>query len=191
MHTWHWISSAVALLCMMLFAITGITLNHASQLESEPEVLSISKKLPEHLRLELNQAVTEKQLPESVIEWMNQQQIDNEKLLRGPGEWSDFDVYLQNPIPGGDMWLSVDFESGMIEYSHTNRGIVAWLNDLHKGRNTHPVWIWFLDVFSVATMIFCITGLFLLQIHSKRRPSTWYITAAGIVIPGLLIIFYF
>ncbi|WP_202804680.1 PepSY-associated TM helix domain-containing protein, partial [Novosphingobium sp. B-7] len=38
LHTWHWISAAVALVGMMLFAITGITLNHAAQINAEPVV---------------------------------------------------------------------------------------------------------------------------------------------------------
>ena len=38
LHQWHWISSALCLLGMFLFAITGITPNHASQIESKPVV---------------------------------------------------------------------------------------------------------------------------------------------------------
>ena len=36
LHQWHWISSAVCLIGMLLFAITGITLNHASKIEATP-----------------------------------------------------------------------------------------------------------------------------------------------------------
>ena len=35
LHQWHWISSAICLLGMLLFTITGITLNHASRIEAE------------------------------------------------------------------------------------------------------------------------------------------------------------
>lgn len=191
LHTWHWISSAVALICMILFAITGITLNHASALEAKPEIVNIQLTLPDYLHKDLISQAHTQILPEQLKKWLKQQDIDDEDLLSGDGEWSEYDVYLQKPYPGGDMWLSIDFESGELEFNDTDRGLIAWLNDLHKGRNTHPVWIWFLDLFSVATLVFCITGLLLLQIHSKRRPSTWYITAAGIVVPGLLILFYF
>ena len=190
LHTWHWISSAVALICMMLFAVTGITLNHSSSFEASPEVHKISKIVPDSILKQLNASAGSNTLPEDLIKWLSDTEIDNHKLLSSAGEWSEYDVYLQNPIPGGDMWMSIDFETGVMEFSHTDRGLVAWLNDLHKGRNTHPAWIFFLDVFSIATLIFCVTGFLLLQIHSKRRPSTWYVTAAGIVVPGLLILFY-
>ena len=36
LHQWHWISSAVCLVGMLLFAVTGITLNHAAQIDAEP-----------------------------------------------------------------------------------------------------------------------------------------------------------
>ena len=35
---WHWISGAVSLVSMLLFSITGITLNHSSLIEAKPEV---------------------------------------------------------------------------------------------------------------------------------------------------------
>ncbi|RZA23483.1 MAG: hypothetical protein EOP02_14865, partial [Proteobacteria bacterium] len=38
LHQWHWISSAVCLIGMLLFSATGITLNHASKIEAKPQV---------------------------------------------------------------------------------------------------------------------------------------------------------
>ena len=35
LHQWHWVSSAMCLLCMVLFSVTDITLNHASQIEAK------------------------------------------------------------------------------------------------------------------------------------------------------------
>ncbi|EHN76798.1 PepSY-associated TM helix family, partial [Streptomyces coelicoflavus ZG0656] len=36
LHSWHWISAAVSLVGMILFAVTGITLNHAASIPAEP-----------------------------------------------------------------------------------------------------------------------------------------------------------
>jgi hypothetical protein len=33
---WHWINSAVCLIGMLLFAVTGLTLNHAAKIEAKP-----------------------------------------------------------------------------------------------------------------------------------------------------------
>ena len=46
LHQWHWISSAVCLIGMLLFAITGITLNHAAKIEASPEVTHLTATLP-------------------------------------------------------------------------------------------------------------------------------------------------
>ena len=90
---------------------------------------------------------------------------------------------------GGNTTLSNDIENKEFNYSISNRGVISWLNDLHKGRNTGLVWKWFINVFAVAIFIFSLTGLWLLQIHSKRRPSTWYVTASGLLIPAVLVYF--
>src|SRR5688500_2468372 len=37
---WHWISSALTLAGLLVFAITGITLNHAASIEAKPAMRS-------------------------------------------------------------------------------------------------------------------------------------------------------
>ena len=37
LYQWHWISSALSLVGMLLFAVTGFTLNHAADIESKPQ----------------------------------------------------------------------------------------------------------------------------------------------------------
>lgn len=189
MHTWHWISSAVSLVCMILFSVTGITLNHADFFEASTEEQTTELKVPEEI-LQTLSLVTDgsnkQALPEQLIVWLDTQ-LDHElPLAQLIAEWNEYEIYLQQPVPGGDRWLSIDLDTGDLVYMATDRGVIAWLNDLHKGRNTSWVWLLFIDVFALATLVFCITGLLLLQIHSKRRTSTWYITGAGIVIPGLI-----
>ena len=106
------------------------------------------------------------------------------------GEWSDEDVYVALPRPGGDAWLSLDLTSGDILYERTTRGWVAYINDLHKGRDTGAAWSWFIDVFAIACVVFCVSGLLLLQRHAASRPSTWPMVGLGLVIPLILIILF-
>ena len=111
------------------------------------------------------------------------------QVSRRTGEWSDDEVYVGMPKPGGDAWLSIDRETGDVIFEDTDRGAISFLNDLHKGRNTGPVWFWFLDIFSVAAILFCITGLVLLWMHAPRRPPTWFIVGAGLVVPAMIAVF--
>ena len=62
---------------------------------------------------------------------------------------------------------------GDVEYELTDRGWVSWLNDLHKGRHTGVVWSWFIDIFAVCCLVFCITGFLILKVHASNRPTVW------------------
>src|SRR3546814_3285048 len=46
LHRWHWISAALSLVGMLLFAVTGITLNHAADIEASPTVTEREARLP-------------------------------------------------------------------------------------------------------------------------------------------------
>ncbi len=195
LHQWHWISSALCLVAMLLFAITGFTLNHAADIESRPQVTRKNLTMPPSLLNQLQQITTkdtprnnaqdeQRTLPLSSRTWIAQElHIDvSDKIA----EWSPEEVYLALPQPGGDAWLRISLDTGEMEYEKTTRGVIAYLNDLHKGRNTGSIWTWFIDLFALVCLIFCLTGLVLLQMHAQQRKSTWPIVAAGLVIPLII-----
>jgi hypothetical protein len=187
---WHWISAAICLIGMLLFAITGITLNHAGSIPATPRVSEQTAELPADL-LALAQAAEaqEAPLPDPVRAWIGEELKVSLPADAAP-EWSPGEAYLALPRPGGDAWLSLDTAVGEVIYERTDRGVVAYLNDLHKGRNTGVAWMWFLDVFAIGCVVFCITGLILLQLHSHARRSTWPLVGAGLIIPLLLALLF-
>lgn len=189
LHRWHWISAAISLIGMLLFAVTGITLNHAADIEANPQVTSHEAVLPPSLLKALPARAPEKApLPPAISQW-----LETELSIRSGGqeaEWSEDEIYLALPRPGGDGWVSIDRATGDVVTEKTDRGWISWLNDLHKGRNTGDVWFWFIDVFAVACVIFTITGLFLLQLHARHRPSTWPLVGLGLILPLLIIILF-
>lgn len=182
---WHWISSAVCLVGMMLFAITGITLNHAADIRVTPQVDSRELQLSEAVLTNLQQR-TDGPLPMSLRDWLWREHGIRTTASRA--DWDDHEVYLGMPKPGGDAWLSVDLESGVLLYEDTNRGWISFFNDLHKGRHTGFAWSVFLDVFSILCLIFSISGLWLLVRYARQRPSTWPLVAFGALLPLLIII---
>ncbi len=194
LHEWHWISSAICLIGMLLFAVTGFTLNHAGQIESKPRVESRDGQLPAELlgQLQSAQARSAQQdksaaavaLPMDVRDFI-QRELKVDVGARAV-EWSDDEAYVPMPRPGGDAWLRVDLKEGAIEYETTDRGWISYLNDLHKGRNTGGAWSLFIDIFAIGCLVFCITGLLILKMHSERRPLTWPMVGLGLVIPALL-----
>lgn len=189
LHTWHWISAAVSLVGMMLFAITGLTLNHAASISASPKTVQKSGLLAPGLRpLLAAPKSNDAPLPPRVAEAVARA-VDLDPAGR-PGEWSDGEVYVAMPRPGGDAWVSIDRASGAITSERTDRGWVSYLNDLHKGRNAGTAWFWFIDVFAVACIVFTLTGLLLLQLHARHRPSTWPLVAAGFLLPAAIAVFF-
>lgn len=186
LHRWHWISSALCLIGMLLFAVTGITLNHAGSIEAKPVVREHRAQLPEPLQAALVGASGV--MPETVAVWLEAEL--GVSVAGRAVEWSPGELYVSLPRPGGDAWLSIDRSSGEVLHEVTDRGWISYLNDLHKGRNTGAAWSWFIDIFAVACLIFCITGLFLLQMHARARPGTWPVVALGLVAPLLLMILF-
>ncbi|MBI5335408.1 MAG: PepSY-associated TM helix domain-containing protein [Burkholderiales bacterium] len=193
LHQWHWVSSAICLIGMLLFALTGITLNHAADIPAQQTVQQRSAQLPADLRALLRADAADDderkaELPPPVRDWL-QQALDIE-LPAAQAEWSLDEVYIALPRPGGDAWLRIARDSGEVEYERTDRGWISYLNDLHKGRHTGAAWKWFLDVFAAACLVFCLTGLLILKFHAAQRPGTWPMVALGLVLPLLLLILF-
>ncbi len=197
LHQWHWISSALCLLGMLLFSVTGITLNHATQIEAKPTVTkraaTVSADLRESLRrfsaAHVATADAASSLPPELRRWVAQTwsvQLDE----RQAAEWSSDELYIALPRPGGDAWLRIGFADGEAEYELTDRGWISWLNDLHKGRNTGAAWNGFIDIFAAACLVFALTGLLILKFHAANRPSTWPVVGLGVLIPALLALLF-
>ena len=176
-------------MAMLLFAITGITLNHAAAIGATPIVTSKEGTLAAPLRASLAKApAADAALPAPVAAAVKQA-VGVDPAAR-PGEWSDGEVYVALPRPGGDAWVSIDRASGKITAETTDRGWISYLNDLHKGRNAGAAWFWFIDLFAGACILFTLTGLLLLQLHARHRPSTWPLVAFGLALPVIIAILF-
>ncbi len=183
---WHWISAAICLVGTLLFAVTGITLNHARQIEAKPVVATLKATAPPAVVAELKAAEAKKgTLPDGARAWVSKE-FKVEAPKAAAIEWSDGEAYVALPRPGGDGWVTIDTETGAAEAEKTSRGWISYLNDLHKGRNTGPVWAWFLDIFAAGCIVFCVTGLILLFMHAHARKTTWCYVGLGLFIPLVL-----
>ncbi|MGE3747363.1 MAG: PepSY-associated TM helix domain-containing protein, partial [Sphingomonadaceae bacterium] len=154
LHTWHWMSSALCLIGLLLFTITGITLNHAAEIEAAPVTTERQATLPAGLRSAIapdDEPDVSKPLPPAITKWLS----DELGVSAGAdAEWSGEEIYLALPKPGGDGWVSIDRASGEVIHEDTSRGVISYLNDLHKGRNSGTAWKWFIDIFAGACLVF-------------------------------------
>lgn len=195
LHTWHWISAAVSLIGMVLFSVTGITLNHAADIPTTPVVVRSQAQMPAAPLASLQAAArlaadgsTGVAMPDAAAAWLAEAlQV---RVAGQPVEWSDEEAYVSLPRPGGDAWINVDLATGRVERETTDRGLVSYLNDLHKGRHAGTAWSLFLDVFAVACLLFSLTGLWLLHLHSKGRRLTWPLVGFGLLVPVVVAVLF-
>lgn len=193
LHQWHWISSAMCLMGMFLFAITGITLNHASQIESKPTIERLQATAPAALVAQLRSYAAEHDGAKEPLPAAAEQWLDATWSVQAGGrvaEWSTDEIYLAMPRAGGDAWVRIELDGGAAEFEKTDRGWISWLNDVHKGRNTGTAWNWFIDIFAVMCLVFCITGFLILKFHAANRPFTWPMVGLGVLIPIVIALLF-
>ena len=189
MHQWHWISAAICLAALLLFSITGVTLNHADWISAQPRLTKHAAQLPQALRHELSgvHGATDP-VPAELADWIARE--FDVAARGGTPEWSYEELYLSAPGPGRDAWVSIERASGAARSESTDRGWIAFFNDLHKGRNTGVVWSLFIDLVAAACLFFSITGLVLLVIRARQHTATWPLVTGGIGIVIALMIFF-
>jgi hypothetical protein len=188
---WHWISSAICLVGLLAFSATGITLNNAGLFESSrPQVVRHEATLPPSLLGELTSVkrAGNVPLPSAVRDMLSASW--GVALPAVPAEWSSDEVSVAMPRPGVDVDLRIDLASGRADYEASDRGWVAFFDDLHKGRHAGPVWSWFIDVMALGCVVFSLTGLLLLLWHAPVRPLIWPVTVLGAIVPLLLALIF-
>ena len=115
--TWHWMSGAICLIGMLLFSLTGITLNHAHQIPAKPKITELEMVLSEAALAGISadiEIANTAAVPARIADEIRRELgVD---LAGLKGEWTDIDVYVSLPRPGGDAWLTVDRETGDVFY---------------------------------------------------------------------------
>ena len=120
---WHWISAAICLIGMLLFAVTGITLNHAGAIEAKPKTVESQGQLPEDLIAVAKTAqASQGTLPDPIRAWLAKE-MDVKAPKAAAIEWTDEEGYVSLPRPGGDGWVTFDAATGeVIHREHRPRG---------------------------------------------------------------------
>jgi len=157
----HIYLSMIAFGATLLFAVTGLTLNHADWFESaEPSVRSIEGELaPAMLQGDVDKLAVAEQLRAThrLRGTVKEFAVDDAEcfvLFKGPGYSAD---------------VVVDRRAGSYTVEESRRSVIAILDDLHKGRDCGDWWSFVIDVAAVLLTLLSITGLWLLFYLKKRR----------------------
>lgn len=162
----HIYTSMLGLAAILFFSVTGLTLNHpdwffantsrSTQTEGmlDPSLLQPGDWQEEIFRLKI---VERLRTDHGVRGALTDFRVD------------DSECNLTFKGPGYDADVLIDRGSGQYQLQETRMGVVAILNDLHKGRDTGPAWSLVIDLSAILMSIVSITGLALLFYLKMRR----------------------
>ena len=180
--TVHWISSAVGLASLVFFSITGITLNHPDWFAAQPSASLEEVTLPSVWLQEFRLADELAQLELLSTELNNRWRLGLPRNIdRDEIEW-----VLDYQRPGGIDTVVLALETGELALERVDDGLIATINDLHKGRHAGAAWIYLIDITAIICLLFAVTGMLLLYVHAGKRRSTWPLVGLGTALPFLL-----
>ena len=177
----HIYVSMLGLAAALFFGVTGITLNHPGWLggEAERAVEAEGTLRPEWLRgdvarLEVVEAL---RAAHGVRGALGEFRVDDAECavtFRGPGYSAD---------------AFIDRASGHYRLTQSLHGVVAVLNDLHKGRDTGAAWSLVIDLSAALLVVISSTGLGLLfYLKLRRRPGLVVMIVGGVVLVGVYLL---
>jgi len=191
----HIYISMALLLVVLFFSITGITLNRPHLYVSEnPKVdLNILTIPARFFLLEqgkfsvdkaplLNYLATEGKLSGKPSAMQLFSEVEEGELVEG-------ELSLDYKGPGYNSTVFIDMVTQEAEIETTHYGVIAVLNDLHKGRNSGQVWAWFIDISALLMVFFVLTGVCLLVPKKKSFSLGLKWTAFGSMVTVLIYLF--
>jgi hypothetical protein len=174
----HVYTSMIALVVVLFFGVTGLTLNHPTWTFGDGiDTSTVSGTLP--------MAVTR---PDGTVDFLSiSEYVRREHGVSG--EVSSFDVTngrgsIAYKKAGYAAEVFFDVDTGTYDVTVEQQGWVAVMNDLHKGRDTGTAWRWVIDVAAVFLVVIALTGLVLQLVLRKRRTSA----VVGLLVGGAVVL---
>lgn len=178
--TIHVYLSIALLIVLIFFSITGITLNHAELMTGEPQTESRTlEALPD---LPRNEEGMIAQSPE-LAAWLKTE--FNIRLEFANVVYDNPFLTINYDGPGRVALVEFDHDFNEVYTENTDYGLVAVLNDLHKGRYTHLVWNALIDISAIVLTIFSLAGFVLLLPNKFRFRKVVKYSVIGTVISTL------
>lgn len=174
----HIYSSMFGLVAILFFSVTGILLNHPSWTLGSGEKEEIRKGTMPAVWLGSGGKEPAKL---EVVEHLRKHERVRGLVDDFSSDDSECTVTFKGPAYSADVFI--DRESGDYEITQRSSGLVAMMNDLHKGRDAGTAWSWVIDLSAILLIIVSLTGIGLL-LYIKRRRRNGFLTTVG----GLLVL---
>jgi hypothetical protein len=162
---------------IIIYALSGIALNHKKDWNPNYSIERTIHKVEVPGKTDIN-----KETVLSLLESVNKKEDYRKYYFPSNNELK---VFFKS---GGS--ATVNLTSGeMVLEDLTKRQVFHQFNFLHY--NPGNLWIWFSDLFCAALMLLSIGGLFILKGKNSISGRGAWLTAAGIVIPLILLFLYY
>lgn len=176
----HIYISMLSCTLVLFFALTGITLNHADWFSGEPQQTQSKGQIQtawvktDDARLAKLEIVEHLRSQHGVKGAMSDFRTDEDQCVvsfKGPGYTAD---------------AFITRATGEYELTEMRMGLVAIMNDLHKGRDTGRTWSWFIDISSVLLALVSLTGLLLIVWIKRHRFNGYLVAVVGTAVVCLI-----
>ncbi len=192
----HIYLSMFGLAAVLFFSVTGITLNHPNwtfgQTERRREAKGrvdlhwISREVAPSGPLAAAEPDPTKQVAKlEVVEYLRKTHGVRGALAEFRVDDTECLVSFKGPGYSADAFI--DRDSGRYSLTELDHGLIALINDLHKGRDTGRAWSLVIDLSAGLMTAISLTGLTLLFYLKLRRVPGVLVAVVGLAI--LIIIF--
>lgn len=184
----RWLHVYLSMLCFLIvlfFSVTGLSLNHADWFDGKQVEQKYNGKLSVSW---ISMKDTSRIKKMEIVEFLR-------KNYSVKGFVSDFlvqddqcSVSFKGPGYSADAFISR--RDGTFHLNEVKLGIVAVLNDLHKGRDSGKQWGWLIDISAIFLTLVSLSGLVMLFFLKKKRVSGLILLVIGSVICWLIYAIY-
>lgn len=161
---------------LLFFAVTGLTLNHATWFDGQERTSqfkgSVDAKWVKGDVAKLD-----------VVEYLRRTHHITGAVHDFRVDDSQCSVSFKGPGYAAD--ASIDRGTGAYDMTETRMGFWAVMNDLHKGRDSGKAWAAIIDISAVLMTLVSITGFVLIFFLLKRRTSGLLWCAIGVAVAAL------
>lgn len=169
---------------LLFFAVTGITLNHQDKFVGEPKVARLTGTV-DAARLKPAAGATVEQAPivdqlrraHGIKAHMSDFRVDDDQVavsFKGPGYAAD---------------AFIDRKTGKYDLTESRMGVIAVINDLHKGRDSGAAWSQIIDWSAILMTLVSLTGLALIFFLQKRLTLGLWVLGIGTAICAAVYVF--
>ena len=156
---------------VLLFAVTGLTLNHQDFGLSNPEITTKTISIPTELLESPDESALSNYLQETlgVGSPVTDYRAD------------DSEIQVIFAAPGRRTLVTIRRAERTGEVEAENRGLLGRLDDLHKGFDAGTAWYWIIDFSAILLTISSLTGMVTLFSLRTRRKSGLIVGTVGVI----------